>query len=134
MSFATKVIRHTALGLLKVQVLMVAAISLLQWFVIDVAALYASLYGGFIVLLVTTLSAWRIERAGNSNSRQSVYREIYTAAIEKYFLTLALFALGLGWLKLSALSMLTTFILLQISYIFITVETDYRKLSPIDRP
>jgi len=126
MSFAAVVMRRTALRLLKIQLAIVLVISLLFYLFADFSAFVAAVYGGGIVVLGSLLMAWRITRAGEvgANVKQHGYVEVYLGFIQKFFLTLILLAIGMGWLKLSPIIMLVAFALTHLGYLFNRVNTN----------
>ena len=121
-SFASLVMRRATYKLLKNQLLIVLLVATLSIIFFDLAILYACLYGGFIAIAGTLISSWRITRAGSTGKHQG-YIEIYLGAIQKYILTLVLFAIGIGALHLSAVAMIVTFSMEQFAYLFINVDT-----------
>jgi len=125
MSFAAVVMRRTALRLLKIQIAIVLVVSLLFYFFAGLSAGLAALYGGGIVILGSLLMAWRITRAGESGAsvKQHGYVEVYLGFIQKFFLTMILLAIGMGWIKLSPIIMLIAFALTHLSYLFNRVDT-----------
>ena len=124
-SFATLVMRKTTYKLIKNQCYIALIVATFAWFVFDFAVLLASLYGAFIALSGSLISSWRISRAGRVgiNEKQQGYIEIYLGAIQRYILTLVLFAIGIGGLQLSAIAMIVTFSIEQLAYLFIDVDT-----------
>ena len=125
MSFAAVVMRRTALRLIKIQAVIVTIISLLFYLFAGLSAFLAAFYGGGIVILGSLLMAWRITRAGETGVRekQQGYVEVYLGFIQKFFLTMILLAIGMGWLKLSPIIMLIAFALTHLSYLFNRVDT-----------
>lgn len=125
MSFAAVVMRRTAKRLIKIQLAIVLIVSLFCFLILDVSAGLAALYGGGVVIVGSLLMAWRITRAGESGSRvkQHGYVEVYLGFIQKFFLTLILLAIGMGWLKLSPIIMLVAFALTYLGYLFNKVDT-----------
>jgi len=87
----------------------------------------AALYGGSITLAASLLMAWRITRAGEvaAADKQQGYIEIYIGAFQKFFLTLALMAIGMGYFKLDPLAILISFAITQMSFIANKVDTRY---------
>lgn len=94
------------------QVFMVLiAAALCGWFV-DGATLGAVLFGGTIAIANTLLSMWhlvRSERLAGDDAGRNI-RIFYQCGFERLTATLALFALGLGILKLGPLAVLGGFI------------------------
>lgn len=124
-SFATLVMRQTTYKLIKNQCYIALFVATLAWVIFNPTVLLASLYGAFIALSGSLISSWRIIRAGNTgkDEKQQGYIEIYLGAIQRYILTLVLFAIGIGGLHLSAIAMIVTFAIEQFAYLFIDVDT-----------
>jgi len=114
--------RRTTHKLIKNQLIIVLFTALLSIIFFQSAVFYACLYGGLIALFGTLISSWRITRAGNTEKHQG-YIEIYLGAIQKYILTLVLFAIGIGALHLSAVPMIVTFSMGQFAYLLVNVDT-----------
>jgi ATP synthase protein I len=96
--------------------LVLIAAALCGWF-FDSSTVRAALYGGFIAMANTLLSLrhlHRAERIAGEVAEQNV-RIFYQCAFERLVITLALFALGLGILKLEPLAVIGGFILGQIA-------------------
>jgi len=79
----------------------------------------AVLYGGVMVMINTAIQQWGHFRAtkiaGNDLGRNM--RIIYRTAAQRFFLTLALFAIGIGVLKLEPKFLIAGFILLQLAQV-----------------
>ena len=114
--------RRTTHKLMKNQLAIVLFVTILSIIFFQSAIFFACLYGGFIALLGTLISSWRINRAGNTEKYQG-YVEIYLGAIQKYILTVVLFAIGIGALHLSAVPMIVTFAMGQFAYLLVNVDT-----------
>lgn len=127
MSFAIVVMRRVVRRLLIIQVILTFIISLLYLVLTNTSGMIAAFYGGNITIVATLISAWRIGRAGEVaySDKQQGYIEIYIGAIQKFILTLALMAIGMGWLKLDPLAILISFSLTQLSFIANKVDTHY---------
>ena len=121
-SFASVVMRRATHKLIKNQLIIVLLIAVLSRLFFQAAELYACLYGGFIVIAGTLISSWRITRAGSTEKHQG-YVEIYLGAIQKYILTVFLFAIGIGALHLLPIPMIITFAMGQFAYLMINVDT-----------
>ncbi len=128
MSFAALVMRRAVIRLLIIQTVIALVIAFTYLVFRDLNEFFAALYGGSITLTGTLLMAWRIRRAGEvaAQEKQQGFVEIYTGAIQKFFLTLVLMALGMGYFKLHPLAILLSFALTQLSYLAIKVDTSYQ--------
>ena len=129
MSFATEVMRRVVRRLFIVQVIITLSVALGYLAFQDINGFIAAVYGGSITLAGTFLMAWRINRAGDmaSKEKQQGYFEIYIGAIQKFFLTLVLMAIGMGVLNLDPLAILVSFALTQLSYIANKVDTSFKQ-------
>jgi len=79
----------------------------------------AMLYGGAMVLALTALLHWRhrlAEQVAEKDAGRSL-RIIYRTAAERFLLTVALFAVGIGVLKLEPLVLIGGFVLVMSSQI-----------------
>lgn len=125
MSFASIVMQRTALRLTKIQLAITAIVSTLSFIFFDWFAFLSAAYGGGVVIAGSLVMAWRITRAGESGSRvkQHGYVEVYLGFIQKFFMTMILLAIGMGWLKLSPIIMLIAFALTHLAYLFNKVDT-----------
>ena len=94
-----------------VAVLLVSALIILESF----SALIASLYGGAITLAGTALLLWYEAKASRLDADEKLsLRLLNRCAVERLFLTAALFALGLGPIGLEPLPLLVGFVAGQI--------------------
>ncbi len=128
MSFAEVVMRRVVRRLLIVQFAILLMVALVYFALNNINGFIAALYGGAITLSGTLLMAWRINRAGeiaSSNTLQSSM-EIYTGVMQKFILTLLLMAVGMGYLKLDPVALLVSFALTQLSFTAIKVDTAFK--------
>lgn len=88
---------------------------------LDVAAAFFG--GGIAVVNVLLLARRLLSGLRVADQANAAAFQLYFGAIERFVLTIAGFALGLGALGLPAVSMLATFALAQTSY-FIAVRSD----------
>jgi len=127
-TFASSVLRTTAWRLLKIQALIVL-ICTASFLLFDGAfSALAVIYGGGITLAGTAMMAYRINlaaMAGGSDKHQG-YLQIYAGVIQKFFLTLLLIALGMGYFELDPLALLVGFIAAQLGYLWNKVDTSPR--------
>ncbi|HDP89822.1 MAG TPA: ATP synthase subunit I [Thioalkalivibrio sp.] len=88
------------------------------------------LFGGSIVIVNTLLLHWhhrRAERFAGNDAGKNM-RILYRAAAERFFITLALFAIGLGILGLEPLPLLLGFIGIQLAQVLDwLIESKQRK-------
>ncbi len=128
MSFASLVLRRTTYKLIKNQAIIAICVSFLALLIFNVSTFLSCLYGALIAISATLISSWRISRAGNLKAHgiHQGYIEIYLGAIQKYILTLVLFALGMGGLHLAPVPMIVSFALLQLAYVFTDVNTNVK--------
>jgi len=83
------------------QVVLVLVVALISAVLLSgLVALKAILFGGFISVIASLVMACRLSQAVKKNQRGSFY--IYLGAVERILISLALFGIGLMWLKLSA--------------------------------
>ena len=127
MSFAMVVMRRVVRRLLLIQffITLIVAITFLAWQ--SLYSFYAALYGGSITLSATLLMAWRLGRATEiaASDKQQGKFEIYTGAIQKFFLTLLMMAVGMGLLKLDPVAIIVSFALTQLSFAANKVDTSF---------
>jgi ATP synthase protein I len=85
----------------------------------------AAIFGGSITLSGTLLMAWRIIRAADVafTEKQQGYIEIYIGVLQKFFLTLLMMAVGMGYLKLDPIALLVGFAVTQLSFLANKVDT-----------
>lgn len=125
MSFAALVMRKATYNLIKNQCYIALFLAILAMLVFNSTVFLAFLYGAFIALSGSLISSWRITRAGTVGQfeMQQGYIEIYLGAIQRYILTLVLFAIGIGFLHLPAVAIIGAFAIEQLAYLFIDVDT-----------
>ena len=76
----------------------------------------AAAYGGMVTLLVTGWLAWRLRRAGKVKDEAAWMGVIYSSWFFRYATVMVLLGLGLGYLKLQALPLLTAFAVTQLGF------------------
>ena len=80
----------------------------------------ATLYGGVVIIVSTIYFGWRLkiatESADSSPTVNSV--ELFKGVFIRFLIVIILLALGLGWLKLQPLGVLSGFIVAQLAYWF----------------
>jgi len=82
------------------QIVLVLVVALISAVLLsEVVALKAILFGGFISVIASIVMACRLSQAVKRSQRGSLY--IYLGAVERMLISLALFGIGLMWLKLS---------------------------------
>lgn len=77
----------------------------------------AAAYGGMVTLLVTAWLAWRLRRAGQINDPAAGMGAIYSSWFLRYAAVVVLLGMGLGYLKLLALPLLTAFAVTQVGFL-----------------
>ena len=101
-------------------------IAVVIWWLIEGSeAALAAAYGALVTIATTLLLAWRLRRAGEmarQDPRKSM-KILYVGAVWRFTLAVILFALGIGYLKLSPLAMIVGFMLTQLAYIFVGLGT-----------
>lgn len=112
MSYANKLLYAALRRQLLLQLVLMAVATLLFFAVRDGAAALGAAFGGVMAVFGTLLQLWhwwRFDTRGGSGSAQNALL-LYRVAIERFIATIALFALGLGVLKLAPLPLLSGFI------------------------
>ncbi len=97
--------------------LILAGIAMSRFYQGDTAMLPA-LYGGAIALASTLLLSRRVEQAGEiakTSPQQSVYA-LYLGVVQRFVFVLIALGLGLGFLKLSPVPLIATFMVAQLAY------------------
>ncbi len=82
------------------------------------AALLPAFYGGAIALANTMLLSSRIAKAGEvaeTNPQQSAYT-LYFGVVQRFVFVLVALGFGLGFLKLTPVPLLGTFMIAQLAY------------------
>ena len=125
MTFAAKVMHVTVRRVLAIQLLIVLGVSAAYLATAGTYMAQSALYGGGIALLSTWLMAWRITKAAEAAAQDSNRGAlvIYAGAVQRFFLTLVLMALGMGSLKLSPVAVLVGYAAAQLAYTFNKVDT-----------
>lgn len=104
---------------LRFQLVSLLTITLLFTLIDGLSGFLAALYGGVMVIINTLLLLWhsaRAERLEQQDTGQN-FRIIVRCAIERFVITVALFALGLGRLGLEPLPLLSGFAAGQLLFI-----------------
>ena len=104
---------------LRFQLVSLLTITLLFTLLDGLGGFLAALYGGVMVIINTLLLLWhsaRAERLEQQDTGQN-FRIIVRCAIERFVITVALFALGLGRLGLEPLPLLSGFAAGQLLFI-----------------
>lgn len=118
----------TVRRVLAIQLLIVLGVSAAYLATAGTYMAQSALYGGGIALLSTWLMAWRITKAAEAAAQDSNRGAlvIYAGAVQRFFLTLVLMALGMGSLKLSPVAVLVGYAAAQLAYTFNKVDTRLR--------
>lgn len=125
MSYANKLLYAALRRQLLLQMVLTTAVVLLYLVFSGSVAAKGAAFGGAMALANTLLQLWhwwRFERKGGSGSAQNALL-FYRIAIERFVLTLALFALGLGVLKLMPLPLMSGFIAGQLALLVMGFKT-----------
>ena len=95
------------------QAAIIAAHALGFGLVMGTTAAIAALFGSLIVILNNLMQVWQLKRADRIAGREagSNLRYLYRCTIERYVVTVALFAAGIGALQLAALPLISGFII-----------------------
>lgn len=106
------------------QVTLVMATSVLFYVWSGAGAAVSALFGGGIAMVNVALLLWRRERAerGRAMNAGESIRLLYRTALERFIAVIALFALGMGVLKLYAPALLTGFVVGQLALFFTGTE------------
>ncbi len=106
------------LAALQLTLVMVTSVLFYLWS--GAGAAVATLFGGGIAMVNVALLLWRRERAerGRAMSAGESIRLLYRSALERFIAVIALFALGMGALKLYAPALLTGFVVGQLALLF----------------
>ena len=128
MNFAMVVMRRVVRRLLFIQFVITILVAFTYLILQSSEGFFAAFYGGSITLSATLLTAWRLGRATElaASDQQQGQIEIYIGAIQKYFLTLLMMAVGMGMLKLDPLAIIVSFALTQLSFAANKVDTSFR--------
>jgi F0F1-type ATP synthase assembly protein I len=82
--------------------------------------LWATLYGGAVIIASTSFFGWRLriatQNANNEPTLNSV--ELFKGIFLRFVLVVSLLALGMGWLKLKPAGILSGFIIAQLAFWF----------------
>lgn len=103
-----------------VQALLIAITAVLFSVIMGFDAVVAALFGGIISVVNTLLQLWQLQRSGAlpSGDAGSNLGFLMRCAAERFFLTLLLFVLGLGVIKLEPLPLLSGFVVGQLALIY----------------
>ncbi|PCJ32242.1 MAG: hypothetical protein COA90_03810 [Gammaproteobacteria bacterium] len=106
--------------LLKVQAGMLAITVFIIFCSLGSGALIACFYGGSITIANTLLQRWHlISAAKNAKSDAAMnLRKAYRCVLERWLLTVAMFAVGFAVFDFSALPLMTAFITTQFALLF----------------
>jgi ATP synthase protein I len=120
MGYATSFLQASVRKLLIVQLALTLFAALAGLVLSGSPAAWSALYGGTIVLLNTAILASRIGRAGElvASRPGASMAMLYSGVALRFLLTLLLFALGIGALKLEPIPMLVAFGAAQLAFLF----------------
>jgi F0F1-type ATP synthase assembly protein I len=102
-----------------VQGVLLAGLVGLAILVLDTNSALAVLFGGVMVVINTVIQQWGHFKATRTAGKdlQRNMRIIYRTAAERFFITLALFAVGIGVLRLEPKLLIAGFIILQLAQV-----------------
>jgi ATP synthase protein I len=83
------------------------------------AAAYAALYGGAVVIPVSAWAGWRMQRAAGLGT-------VYLSVIARYGVVILLLALGLGAFRLTPIPLVVAFAVSQFGYLIYIRRTPHR--------
>lgn len=104
-------------------ILVLAGVAVSRYYQGD-PALLPAFYGGAIALANTLLLSRHVARAGELakiNPQQSV-GTLYFGVVQRFVFVLVALAFGLGYLKLTPVPLLGTFIVAQLAYMLMTTQ------------
>lgn len=106
--------------LIKKQVVLLVVTSLIILCYQDISIVSAYLYGGSIAITNSLLQRWHlIGSAKHAKSDASMnLRKAYRCVLERWVLTISMFAIGFGVLALSASYLMAGFIVTQLALLF----------------
>lgn len=101
------------------QAAIIAAHALAFGLLLDLTAAAAAVFGSLIVIVNNLMQVWQLKRADRIAGREagSNLRYLYRCTIERYVVTVALFAAGIGALQLAALPLISGFIIGHVSMV-----------------
>lgn len=87
---------------------------------LGLASAAAALFGSLIVIISSLMQVWQLKRADHIAGREAGnnLRYLYRCTLERYVVTVALFAAGIGALQLAALPLISGFILAHVAMVF----------------
>ena len=119
-SLSNNAFSHTLRKILLIQVGLVVGAAVILSLVKSHEFLWATLYGGAIIIVSTGFFGWRLriatQTADNKPAVNSV--ELFKGIFLRFVLVIVLLALGLGWLKLTPAGVLSGFFIAQLAFWF----------------
>ena len=106
--------------LVKMQVVMLVVTVLIALWWQGHSAAIACFYGGFIAIANTLLQRWHLigsAKQAKSNAGMNL-RKAYRCVVERWVLTIVMFAVGFAVLNFSPLPLMTGFIVTQLALLF----------------
>lgn len=127
MKHATIVLSRTFRRILQIQLLIILLTALVAASLSNNTSTISVLYGGLISICNLYLSANGVHKTALAGQlvKKAGLQQMAVYVVIKFFVILVLFALGIGWMDLSAPIMIGTFALMQLSYLFNHVNTTY---------
>ena len=119
-SATDKAFLHTLRKILMIQIGLVLFTATMVSYLKGYELFWATLYGGAIIITSTSFFGWRLRIATQINETGSTINsvELFKSLFLRFVLVIVLLALGLGWLKMSALGMMFGFIVAQLAFWF----------------
>ncbi|MFK5914630.1 MAG: ATP synthase subunit I [Woeseiaceae bacterium] len=119
-SAANNAFSHTLRKILRVQSSLTLVTAVILSWVKGHEIFMATLYGGAIVIVSTIYFGWRLkiatEAVNNTPTLNSV--ELFKGIFIRFLIVIVLLALGLGWLNLAPVGVMSGFIIAQLAFWF----------------
>ena len=119
-STANKAFSHTLKKVLVIQAGLVGVTAIILSLLKGQELFLATLYGGAIIIASTTFFGWRLRIATQTVDDKPAVNsvELFKGIFLRFVMVIGLLALGLGWLKLAPLGVLSGFIIAQLGFWF----------------
>ncbi len=120
MAYGAKMLSAMLHRLLRIQLVLAVVIALIYYAISGGNEAVAALYGALIAAVITLLQMWqqrRIARLADTDVASNM-SFLYRAAFERLATTIALFALGMGLMRLAPLPLVVGFIAGQFGLLF----------------
>jgi F0F1-type ATP synthase assembly protein I len=112
--------QHTLRKIVLIQAGLVSITAILLAVIKGQEYLWATLYGGAIIIASTGFFGWRLRIATQTADNQPALNsvELFKGIFLRFVLVVVLLALGMGWMKLSPAGILSGFIVAQLAFWF----------------